>query len=210
MNVVTIQRAYRHTSRGNPKDVNNELVDGTNIQPFDERFVNEDYNRKFTQSATGNIWGVRTVSFRTLYPFACPNVTPSLDSDVNQFLEAYPDADKSMTHFIKAIRQKTRKAWASKNGTPEALSLVSGSGSVISAWQATSTIYNPYSTWNCCRFRFFIYLIINFLYRKSLHNSKSHIYLVSTFASVLWSWNVTGSITCKFNNLRNKEFKKSL
>ena len=57
---------------------------------------------------------------------------PSLGSDVNQFLEAYPDTDRSMTHLIKAIRQKTRKARASKNGTPEARSSVSRSGSVMS------------------------------------------------------------------------------
>ena len=57
---------------------------------------------------------------------------PSLGSDVNQFLEAYPDADRSMTYLIKAICQKTRKARASKNGTPEARSSVSHSGSVMS------------------------------------------------------------------------------
>ena len=57
---------------------------------------------------------------------------PSLGSDVNRFLEAYPDADRSMTYLIKAICQKTRKARASKNGTPEARSSVSHSGSVMS------------------------------------------------------------------------------
>jgi hypothetical protein len=58
------------------------------------------------------------------------NASPtSLGRDVNRFLEAYPDADRSMTHLIKAIRQKTRKARASKNGTPEARSSVSRSGS---------------------------------------------------------------------------------
>ena len=45
---------------------------------------------------------------------------PSLGRNVNWFLEAYPDADKNMTHLIKAICQKTRKARVSKNGTPEA------------------------------------------------------------------------------------------
>jgi hypothetical protein len=61
------------------------------------------------------------------------NASPSLGSDVNRFLEAYPDADRSMSNLIKAIRQKTRKARASKNGTPEARSSVSRSGSVMSA-----------------------------------------------------------------------------
>ena len=38
----------------------------------------EDYNRKFTQSETGNIWGVWTVSLRTLCPFAHAHGPPSL------------------------------------------------------------------------------------------------------------------------------------
>ena len=48
------------------------------------------------------------------------NGSPSLGRDENRFLEAYPDADRNITHLIKAIRHKTRKARASKNGTPEA------------------------------------------------------------------------------------------
>jgi len=60
------------------------------------------------------------------------NALPSLGSNVNQFLEAYPDADRSMTDLIKAIREKTRKARSSKNGTPEARSSVSRSESVMS------------------------------------------------------------------------------
>ena len=56
--------------------------------------------------------------------------SPSLGRDDNRFLEAYPDADRSITHLIKAIRQKTQKARASKNGTPEErISSLSRSGS---------------------------------------------------------------------------------
>ena len=59
------------------------------------------------------------------------NVLPSLGRDDNRFLEVYPDADRNITHLIKAIRRKTRKARASKNGSPEARtsSSVSRSGS---------------------------------------------------------------------------------
>ena len=60
------------------------------------------------------------------------NATPSLGSNDNQFLDAYPDADKSVTHLIRTIRQKTRRARSSKNGTPEARSSVSRSGSAES------------------------------------------------------------------------------
>ena len=67
--------------------------------------------------------------------FSNLNASPSLGRDDNRFLEVYPDADRSITHLIKAIRQKTRKARASKNGTPEARtsSSVSRSESVMSA-----------------------------------------------------------------------------
>jgi hypothetical protein len=60
------------------------------------------------------------------------NASPSLGCNANQFLDAYPDADKSVTHLIQTIRQKTRRARSSKNGTPEARSSVSRSGSVES------------------------------------------------------------------------------
>ena len=63
------------------------------------------------------------------------NATPSLGSNDNQFLDAYPDADKSVTHLIRTIRQKTRRARSSKNGTPEARSSVSRSGSAESEWR---------------------------------------------------------------------------
>ncbi|KDR74440.1 hypothetical protein GALMADRAFT_269329 [Galerina marginata CBS 339.88] len=51
-----------------------------------------------------------------------------LGSDENQFLETYPDADRSMTQLLKEIRQRTRLSRSSKNGTPEARSR---SGSVM-------------------------------------------------------------------------------
>ncbi|KAF8958352.1 hypothetical protein BDZ97DRAFT_1906545 [Flammula alnicola] len=48
-----------------------------------------------------------------------------LGGNDNQFLEAYPDANRSLNKLIQEIRKRTRPPRVSKNGTPEARSSVS-------------------------------------------------------------------------------------
>ena len=59
------------------------------------------------------------------------NPLSRLGSNTDQFLEVYPNADRSMANLLKEIRLKTRLGRSSKNGTPEARASASCSGSVI-------------------------------------------------------------------------------
>ena len=59
------------------------------------------------------------------------NALSRLGSNDNQFLEVYPNADRSMANLLKEIRSKTRLGRSSKNGTPEERASVSHSGSVV-------------------------------------------------------------------------------
>jgi hypothetical protein len=59
------------------------------------------------------------------------NALSSLGSDDNQFLEVYPNADRSMANLLKEIRLKTRLGRSSKNGTPDERASVPRSGSVM-------------------------------------------------------------------------------
>ncbi|KAF8969697.1 hypothetical protein BDZ97DRAFT_1794723 [Flammula alnicola] len=52
-----------------------------------------------------------------------------LGGNDNRFLEAYPDADRSLNKLIQEIRKRTRRPRVSKNGTLEARSSISRSGS---------------------------------------------------------------------------------
>ena len=95
----------------------------------------EDYKRKFTQSAASNIWGIQTVIIRTLCPFACPLMLHLAWVEMSiGFLKHTPMLIETWLTLSKKNRQKTRKARVSKNGTPEARSSVSHSESVMSAW----------------------------------------------------------------------------